>query len=78
MQMSFDLFLLSLHCSKISFNTVSKAQHGCIDCLALMICAELQSPASSKDPTSLKNNDIVRKSGDHGLCLLYILDYTVC
>ncbi|XP_010257323.1 PREDICTED: uncharacterized protein LOC104597470 isoform X2 [Nelumbo nucifera] len=29
---------------------VSKAQHGCIDCLALMICAELQAPESSKDP----------------------------
>ncbi|KAB2636135.1 hypothetical protein D8674_026669 [Pyrus ussuriensis x Pyrus communis] len=25
---------------------VSKAQHGCIDCLALMICAELQDPDS--------------------------------
>lgn len=28
---------------------VSKAQHGCIDCLALMICAELKSPGSLKD-----------------------------
>ena len=27
---------------------VSKVQHGCIDCLALMICAELQHPESSK------------------------------
>ncbi|KAJ4844132.1 hypothetical protein Tsubulata_045822 [Turnera subulata] len=28
---------------------VSKAQHGCIDCLALMICAELQALPSSKE-----------------------------
>ncbi|CAK7342514.1 unnamed protein product [Dovyalis caffra] len=28
---------------------VSKAQHGCIDCLALMICAKLQAPASVKE-----------------------------
>ncbi|XP_057999878.1 uncharacterized protein LOC110663402 isoform X2 [Hevea brasiliensis] len=28
---------------------VSKAQHGCIDCLALMICAELQALKSFKD-----------------------------
>ncbi|KAK4755413.1 hypothetical protein SAY87_009170 [Trapa incisa] len=34
---------------------VSKAQHGCIDCLALMICAELQSSGeSANDPKSLK------------------------
>ncbi|KAK9941721.1 hypothetical protein M0R45_007417 [Rubus argutus] len=26
---------------------VSRAQHGCIDCMALMICAELQDPESS-------------------------------
>ncbi|KAL5744037.1 hypothetical protein ACOSQ2_027153 [Xanthoceras sorbifolium] len=44
---------------------VYKAQHGCIDCLALMICAELQSPDFSEDLTSVKSN-IVKKSGDHG------------
>ncbi|KAL8489605.1 hypothetical protein ACS0TY_025004 [Phlomoides rotata] len=27
---------------------ISKAQHGCIDCLALMLCTELQGPKSSK------------------------------
>ncbi|XP_017241789.1 uncharacterized protein LOC108214347 isoform X2 [Daucus carota subsp. sativus] len=27
---------------------VSKAQHGCIDCLALMVCTELQNPKSSR------------------------------
>ncbi|GAB2233247.1 hypothetical protein Droror1_Dr00002466 [Drosera rotundifolia] len=31
---------------------VSKAQHGCIDCLALMICAELQVPKPSQDSAS--------------------------
>ncbi|GAB2295532.1 hypothetical protein Dimus_029696 [Dionaea muscipula] len=31
---------------------VSKAQHGCIDCLALMICAELQVPITSEDSSS--------------------------
>ncbi|WCJ33914.1 ARM repeat superfamily protein [Euphorbia peplus] len=30
---------------------VSKAQHGCIDCLALMICAEQQALQSSQDST---------------------------
>ncbi|EEF35634.1 conserved hypothetical protein [Ricinus communis] len=31
---------------------VSKAQHGCIDCLALMICAELQATESLKDSSN--------------------------
>ncbi|KAJ1429936.1 Armadillo-type fold [Sesbania bispinosa] len=30
-------------------DSVSKAQHGCIDCLALMICAELQAEESTID-----------------------------
>lgn len=29
-----------------NYASVSKAQHGCIDCLALMICTELQAPKS--------------------------------
>ncbi|KAL0453083.1 UNVERIFIED_CONTAM: hypothetical protein Slati_1286400 [Sesamum latifolium] len=29
-------------------NEISKAQHGCIDCLALMLCTELQAPESLK------------------------------
>ncbi|TXG70455.1 hypothetical protein EZV62_005390 [Acer yangbiense] len=50
---------------------VHKAQHGCIDCLALMICAELQSPDLSKDLTSLSvKSNIVRKSGDHGKAVM--------
>lgn len=39
---------------------VSKAQHGCIDCLALMICAKLQVPASFKE--SSKNLGAARKT----------------
>ncbi|XP_058207689.1 uncharacterized protein LOC131320827 isoform X3 [Rhododendron vialii] len=38
---------------------VSKAQHGCIDCLALMICTELQDPELFRDlPT--KKSSLVR------------------
>lgn len=39
---------------------VSKAQHGCIDCLALMICAKVQVPASFKE--SSKNLGAARKT----------------
>ncbi|XVE96000.1 hypothetical protein REPUB_Repub02eG0183900 [Reevesia pubescens] len=42
---------------------VSKAQHGCIDCMALMICAELQAPESFKECISLRSN-IVGKKGN--------------
>ncbi|KAI3911793.1 hypothetical protein MKW92_045211 [Papaver armeniacum] len=35
---------------------VSKAQHGCIDCLALMICAELQTSDSLKEFSMSKTN----------------------
>ncbi|OMO71598.1 Cytochrome P450 [Corchorus olitorius] len=42
---------------------VSKAQHGCIDCLALMICAELQAPELFKDLTSLRSNIVEKKGG---------------
>ncbi|GMP97067.1 hypothetical protein CsSME_00045462 [Camellia sinensis var. sinensis] len=38
---------------------VSKAQHGCIDCLALMICTELQALEPFRDLTS-KNTSLVR------------------
>lgn len=43
---------------------VHKAQLGCIECLALMICAELQSPELRKDFTSV--NKIAGKSVDPG------------
>ncbi|KAK5841784.1 uncharacterized protein LOC108467232 [Gossypium arboreum] len=44
---------------------VSKAQHGCIDCLALMTCAELQAPESFEDCTSWRRN-IAGKKGNCG------------
>lgn len=34
---------------------VSKAQHGCIDCLALMICAEVQTPESIRNSSTSEN-----------------------
>uniref|UniRef100_A0A6N2JZZ3 Uncharacterized protein n=1 Tax=Salix viminalis TaxID=40686 RepID=A0A6N2JZZ3_SALVM len=56
---------------------VSKAQHGCIDCLALMICAKLQVPASFKE--SSKNLGASRKTSYYGnavsgnCVLLYVI-----
>lgn len=44
---------------------VSKAQHGCIDCLALMICAESQAPESFENCTSWRRN-IAGKKGNRG------------
>ncbi|KAL1194541.1 hypothetical protein V5N11_020604 [Cardamine amara subsp. amara] len=46
---------------------ISKVQHGCIDCLALMICAELQHLKSSKG----KETSGVDVSGNS------VLDYTI-
>ncbi|PON49241.1 Coatomer beta subunit [Parasponia andersonii] len=40
--------------SSLDGDEVSKAQHGCIDCLALMICANLQASESYKDSTPEK------------------------
>ncbi|KAJ4706438.1 putative ARM repeat superfamily protein [Melia azedarach] len=58
---------------------VYKAQHGCIDCLALMICAELQSPELCKELPSLKNN-FVKRSGDPGNSVSgnSVLTYVIC
>ncbi|KAG5386310.1 hypothetical protein IGI04_037780 [Brassica rapa subsp. trilocularis] len=46
---------------------ISKVQHGCIDCLALMICAELQHPESSK---TMKGEKLRASSSS-------VLDYTI-
>ncbi|XP_058112006.1 uncharacterized protein LOC131255324 [Magnolia sinica] len=63
---------------------VSKVQHGCIDCLAVMICAELQAPGSSKD---LTQNE-VRVVGEQMNCpsigavmssvLTYVMQRLIC
>lgn len=47
---------------------VSKVQHGCIDCLALMICAELQAPKTVRSSASVKsyftqNASVIQNSG---------------
>ncbi|RDY02152.1 hypothetical protein CR513_14431, partial [Mucuna pruriens] len=46
----------------LSADSVSKAQHGCIDCLALMICAELQAEESITD----SRPDKIRAVGKKG------------
>ncbi|KAL1312396.1 hypothetical protein HN51_039011 [Arachis hypogaea] len=45
----------------LNTDSVSKAQHGCIDCLALMICAEVQAKRSTRD--SMPNRIRVGKKG---------------
>ncbi|KAK7336580.1 hypothetical protein VNO77_17125 [Canavalia gladiata] len=47
----------------LNADSVSKAQHGCIDCLALMICAELQAKESTTD-SMLDRIRIVGKKGN--------------
>ncbi|KHN26335.1 hypothetical protein GLYMA_19G141900v4 [Glycine max] len=46
----------------LNADSVSKAQHGCIDCLALMICAELQ----AKESINNSIPDTVRALGKKG------------
>ncbi|PIA65155.1 hypothetical protein AQUCO_00100569v1 [Aquilegia coerulea] len=40
----------------VNGDEVSKAQHGCIDCLALMVCAELQTPDSFEECSKRKTS----------------------
>ncbi|KAJ8638025.1 hypothetical protein MRB53_012292 [Persea americana] len=56
---------------------VSKAQHGCIDCLALMICAELQALQSSKDSDWSKPS-VVEGTVAVGSVLAYIIQRLTC
>ncbi|KAI3992440.1 hypothetical protein MKX01_022531 [Papaver californicum] len=44
---------------------VSKAQHGCIDCLALMICAELQASDSLKEFSRSKTKTAEKEKSSH-------------
>ncbi|XP_030518684.2 uncharacterized protein LOC115732156 [Rhodamnia argentea] len=54
---------------------VSKAQHGCIDCLALMICGELQSPESFSD-FDLRKITFSRGKGKTVSCS--VLSHVIC
>lgn len=50
-----------------NFFSVSKAQRGCIDCLALMICVELQAEESITDSMP----DKVRVDGKKGITVVH-------
>ncbi|KAJ0246734.1 ARM repeat superfamily protein [Hirschfeldia incana] len=54
---------------------ICKVQHGCIDCLALMICTELRSPESSKTPKGEKLRTTGK--GTTGTSSDFVLDYTI-
>ncbi|CAF2112619.1 unnamed protein product [Brassica oleracea var. botrytis] len=70
------LLFLQFHTSwLLSVGAVSKVQHGCIDCLALMICAELQHPESSKTPKGEKLRTTGK--GTSGASSSSVLDYTI-
>ncbi|XP_059646314.1 uncharacterized protein LOC132292139 isoform X2 [Cornus florida] len=62
---------------------VSKAQHGCIDCLALMVCTELQASESFSDSTS-KKMGIVGKNRCSGYAgskfsvIAYVIQQLTC
>ncbi|KZV50268.1 hypothetical protein F511_23254 [Dorcoceras hygrometricum] len=58
---------------------ISKAQHGCIDCLALMLCSELHDPQSAELSTMENPSfaDSKKHSGDsahRGSVLLYVIN----
>ncbi|XP_022967683.1 uncharacterized protein LOC111467138 [Cucurbita maxima] len=54
---------------------VSKSQHGCIDCMALMICAELQAP-NTCSTSNLEKIDLDKKKG-HASVKGSILGYVI-
>nr|VDC62886.1 unnamed protein product [Brassica rapa] len=57
---------------------ISKVQHGCIDCLALMICAELQHPESSKTMKGEKLHLHINSYPDTvGASSSSVLDFTI-
>ncbi|CAH2063814.1 unnamed protein product [Thlaspi arvense] len=56
---------------------ISKVQHGCIDCLALMICAELQPLESSKTPKGAKIRTTGNDTSGVDASSNSVLDYTI-
>ncbi|KAD3336291.1 hypothetical protein E3N88_31810 [Mikania micrantha] len=58
----------------IDGDEISKAQHGCIDCLAIAVCIEFQDPKLSRIPSS-KEKSII-KTGNSGTLTFqaYVLD----
>ncbi|KAI6696746.1 hypothetical protein NL676_016865 [Syzygium grande] len=59
----------------LDVDDVSKAQHGCIDCLALMICGELQSPELFSD-FDLRKITFSRGKGKTDSCS--VLSHVIC
>ncbi|XP_074378983.1 uncharacterized protein LOC141720455 isoform X2 [Apium graveolens] len=62
---------------------VSKAQHGCIDCLALMVCTELQNPKSSRISSvsgiKITENGISSEKGDSRIAVhTYVIRQLTC
>ncbi|KAI3667410.1 hypothetical protein L6452_42467 [Arctium lappa] len=53
---------------------VSKAQHGCIDCLAIMVCTELQNPKPSRNSTSKETSIVRNGNSDTFRFHAYVLD----
>lgn len=62
---------------------VSKAQHGCIDCLALMVCTELQNPKSSRTSSvgdiQITGNGTSSEKGDSRIAVhTYVIRQLTC
>ncbi|KAJ9543843.1 hypothetical protein OSB04_023550 [Centaurea solstitialis] len=53
---------------------VSKAQHGCIDCLAIMVCTELQNPEPLRNSTSKGKSILQNGNNDTFGFHAYVLD----
>ncbi|XP_058738287.1 uncharacterized protein LOC131610375 isoform X1 [Vicia villosa] len=57
----------------LNADSVSKVQHGCIDCLALMICVELQAEESITDSTSDRVRVIGKKAAGDSI-VTYVMN----
>ncbi|XP_020526348.1 uncharacterized protein LOC18439992 isoform X5 [Amborella trichopoda] len=76
---------LALKWPSLDSDEVSKAQHGCIDCLAFMICAELEALVSPTNSDVLNKTDPLNESQSHlrdtlenGLVLSYVIQNLIC